>query len=117
MAAMDLQTVFRSGTQGFENEDAITLSRTTKAVLASTYAASSNERDLADSEGNAPVGSSTADATLKAMSPSDVRMDKVESLRAAIAEGTYCVSSSDVADKLMGRMLNKKKATGPVSKD
>ena len=36
---------------------------------------------------------------------SDVRWDKVNRLRAAIASGTYCVSSTAVAEKLMESML------------
>lgn len=34
----------------------------------------------------------------------DVRMDKVERLRAAIAEGRYSVSSEALADKLIEHM-------------
>ena len=35
---------------------------------------------------------------------SDVRMEKVEALRAAIAEGSYRVSTEALADKLMDHM-------------
>jgi flagellar biosynthesis anti-sigma factor FlgM len=51
--------------------------------------------------------SSAGDALHQAMGTSDVRADKVASLQAAIADGSYSVSSSDVADKLIGSMLNK----------
>jgi flagellar biosynthesis anti-sigma factor FlgM len=36
--------------------------------------------------------------------PDDVRMEKVERLRAAIASGRYSVSSDVLADKLMEHM-------------
>ena len=51
--------------------------------------------------------SSTGDAVLQAMGTSDVRTDKVASLQAAIADGSYSVSSSDVADKLINSMMGK----------
>ena len=51
------------------------------------------------------VVSATGDAMLQAMGTSDVRMDKVASLQAAIASGSYQVSSSDVADSLIESML------------
>lgn len=35
----------------------------------------------------------------------DARAHKVEQVRAAIANGTYHVSAADVADKLIGNML------------
>jgi negative regulator of flagellin synthesis FlgM len=49
---------------------------------------------------------STAGALLaQALSGSDVRADKVAALQSSIAAGTYNVSSSDVADKLIGSLL------------
>lgn len=44
-------------------------------------------------------------ALAKALAQSDVRMDKVAALRQAIADGTYNVSASDVAAKIMGSLL------------
>lgn len=41
----------------------------------------------------------------KALDGSDVRMDKVQALQRAIASGSYQVSSSDVADKLVDSMM------------
>ena len=49
--------------------------------------------------------SSTSELLAKALSGSDVRLDKVQPLQDAIAAGTYHVSSSDVADKLISALL------------
>ena len=51
------------------------------------------------------VISSTSELLTKALSGSDVRLDKIQPLQAAIAAGTYQVSSADVADKLIGALL------------
>jgi len=40
-----------------------------------------------------------------AASLSDVRAEKVQSIQAAIANGSYSISSSDVAQSLMNHML------------
>ena len=61
-----------------------------------------------------PILAGTGDATqlsaagavlAKATAGSDVRTEKVAALQAAIASGTYHVSASDVADKLIGSLL------------
>jgi flagellar biosynthesis anti-sigma factor FlgM len=38
----------------------------------------------------------------------DVRMEKVERLKAAIANGTYSVSAEDLAEKMIESMLERK---------
>ncbi|HEU5341409.1 flagellar biosynthesis anti-sigma factor FlgM [Edaphobacter sp.] len=50
--------------------------------------------------------SSTGELISKALEHSDVRMDNVQALQQAIASGTYHVSSSDVADKLIETLMN-----------
>jgi negative regulator of flagellin synthesis FlgM len=51
------------------------------------------------------VISSTSELLTRALSGSDVRVDKIQPLQTAIASGTYQVSSSDVADKLINSLL------------
>lgn len=51
------------------------------------------------------VISSTSDLLTRALSGSDVRLEKIQPLQVAIAAGTYQVSSSDVADKIIGSLL------------
>jgi negative regulator of flagellin synthesis FlgM len=94
----NLQTVFGGGPKVQDDLDAV-----------SSPAAGKNSAVAA---GNQPltgmdqtVVSSAGDAMLQAMGSSDVRTDKVASLQAAIANGTYNVSSSDVAGKMISSML------------
>jgi negative regulator of flagellin synthesis FlgM len=50
--------------------------------------------------------SSTAGLVAQALESSDIRSAKVASLQQAIAAGTYNVSSSDVADKIIQSLLD-----------
>ncbi|HWB32391.1 MAG TPA: flagellar biosynthesis anti-sigma factor FlgM [Acidobacteriaceae bacterium] len=49
--------------------------------------------------------STVGSALAQALSQSDVRADKVAALQQAIAGGTYSISSSDVADKIINSLL------------
>lgn len=49
--------------------------------------------------------SSAGGMMVHALEGSDVRMEKVDALQKAIASGTYNVSSSDVASKLIDSLL------------
>jgi len=50
--------------------------------------------------------SSTGGLIAQALEGSDVRTDKVAALQQAIASGTYNVSSSDVAEKMIRSLLD-----------
>jgi flagellar biosynthesis anti-sigma factor FlgM len=69
---------------------------------AGTSSLAKTDTDSANAAGQVRV-SSAAGALLNA--GSDVRMDKVTQLQAAIAGGTYNVSSADVTNKLIDSML------------
>lgn len=53
------------------------------------------------------VSQPRAFAASNAMDAEPVRMDRVRALRAAIADGSYSVSASDLADKILHTMLTK----------
>lgn len=64
------------------------------------------------SQGVVPNGGKTDQADLSSTglaaaqsASSDVRMEKVQSVRSAIDAGTYQVSAGDVADKMMQSLL------------
>jgi negative regulator of flagellin synthesis FlgM len=97
----DLNAVFNPSTQvSGSDADALSLTGTNQSTISSADNQSLLSMDQT-------VVSSTGDAMLQAMGTSDVRSDKVASLQAAIATGTYNVSSSDVADKLIDSMLGR----------
>jgi negative regulator of flagellin synthesis FlgM len=87
------------------------------AALGNTSGAAKTEKSAAlvsgAVEGGTGSGSSvdrtslSANAVLmaQALSGSDVRTDKVAALQQSIAAGTYNVSSSDVADKVISALL------------
>lgn len=80
--------------------------------------ASKNSATASTSSSAAPNGGKTDQASLSASglaaaqsiapdgSASDVRMEKVASVSAAIQAGTYSVSPHDVADKIMQGMFD-----------
>ena len=61
-----------------------------------------NERPLADVEHADQTNFSSA---AQALDGSDIRSAKVSALQQAIAAGSYSVSSSDVADKIIQSLL------------
>lgn len=64
-------------------------------ISASTSSVSADKANL----------SATSSALAQALSSDDVRTEKVAALQQAIAAGTYNISSSDVADKLIQSLL------------
>jgi negative regulator of flagellin synthesis FlgM len=65
------------------------------STAAANTAASSDQANL----------SSTGSVIAQALTGDDVRTDKVAALSEAIASGSYNISSSDVADKLIQSLL------------
>jgi negative regulator of flagellin synthesis FlgM len=72
------------------------------AIQAHTSGALINERPLADLEHADQTNLSSA---AQALDGPDVRSAKVAALQQAIAAGSYSVSSSDVADKIIQSLL------------
>jgi len=101
----DLSAIFGSSTRVSEADgDAVNVAPTVEGV-GQDPGGDAGESSLLSLDQTAV--SSTGDAVRQAMGTSDVRTDKVASLQSAIADGSYHVSSSDVADKLIGSMLDK----------
>jgi negative regulator of flagellin synthesis FlgM len=89
--------------------DAITPSEAKPAMPAnaSGNVANGNEGPIANVEhADQTTLSSAGGLVAQALETSDTRSAKVESLQQAIATGTYNVSSSDVADKIIQSLLD-----------
>ena len=64
------------------------------------------EPAAAVAQGDSTSISSTSGLIAQALGGSDVRADKVSALQQSIAAGTYNVSSSDVASKIVDSLLS-----------
>ena len=69
---------------------------TSRAVVASSPGSTTDQASL----------STASTLLIQALRTPDVRTEKVATLQASIAAGTYQVSSSDVADKLVESLLS-----------
>ncbi len=78
----------------------VQVGETTAARIKSVVAAGSVDQPHPDET----TLSSASGLLAQSLSISDVRTDKVDALRAALNDGTYQVSSSSVADKLIQSM-------------
>ncbi len=81
---------------------------TTSATKAETSTAASTDQGAAKgsiAEGDRTSLSTSSTHLVAALTTSDVRADKVASLQQAIASGSYNVSSSAIADKLLTSLL------------
>lgn len=86
-------------------QQTLSVQTTTEANAAS---AASSRPDVSGSSSIKPDQATLSVASSlisQALQAPDVRSEKVASLQAAIAAGTYQVSSSDVADKLVESLL------------
>ncbi|HEY5056784.1 MAG TPA: flagellar biosynthesis anti-sigma factor FlgM [Acidobacteriaceae bacterium] len=75
--------------------------RTASVSLSNSAAPGTSPANAADHTKLSGFGGALA----QVLSTSDVRMDKVTALQQAIAAGTYNVSASDVADKMIRSLL------------
>jgi negative regulator of flagellin synthesis FlgM len=98
-----------SYTNGITNQQQVLSSLNSSAVQPGTTEDSVSEASVSPSQSaeRADLTSLSATAGLVAQSlgGSDVRSEKVASLQQAIGEGSYNVSSSAVADKIMQSLL------------
>jgi negative regulator of flagellin synthesis FlgM len=89
-------------TNGIENLPQVSQSQTVASTPSvKTGANAQNESLNAD---KAQL-SATASQAAQSSSTSDVRLDKVASIQNALQAGTYSVSASDVAEKIIGSLL------------
>lgn len=95
--------------QIFNATEAAALGNTSSATKTEKSAAleSAAAQDIMSSASAFDRASLSANAVLmaQALSGSDVRTDRVAGLQQSIAAGTYNVSSSDVADKVISALL------------
>ena len=85
-----------------QSVNSITPPEAKPAIPASASDAVINERPLANVEHADQASLSSA---AQALDGSDIRSTKVAALQQAIAAGSYSVSSSDVADKVIQSLL------------
>ena len=86
--------------QVYENRNVAAAAQTNGTAKTSQSSAASESAGVGDDQARL-----SASSALVAPATSDVRLDKVAALQAQIAAGTYNVSSSDVADKVIGALL------------
>lgn len=95
--------------QSFNAIETATSSSTNRTAKAELSSATASEAVEAGSIAASPVDqaslSSSSGVMAQALSGSDVRTDKVAALQQSIAAGTYSVSASDVADKVINALL------------
>jgi negative regulator of flagellin synthesis FlgM len=87
--------------------NAVTPSEARPAVQANASDGQINEKSIANVEHADQTNlSSTGGIVAQALESSDTRSAKVTSLQQTIAAGSYSVSSSDVADKIIQSLLD-----------
>lgn len=92
-----------SNLQNLPGSTAVADSAKTGVKLPSTVPVAPVKQDQASLSG---AGNLVSQAVASSASVSDVRFEKVAALQAAIADGTYSVSSHDVASKIVEQLLS-----------
>ena len=94
---------------GYAPQDVATLGvSNTSAETGKVGGKATVSQPVLNGTGDATRLSTASAAVVQAAAGSDVRTEKVAALQAAIANGTYNVSASDVADKLIGSLLGER---------
>ena len=99
---------YTSGIGGQQAGNAITPSGTQPVVSADTSGIAADKREVLSAtvvHDDETAVSSTGGLVLQALEASDTRTAKVLSLQGAIAVGSYAISSSDVANKIIQSLL------------
>jgi negative regulator of flagellin synthesis FlgM len=84
---------------------ALTSIATTGATQTNTPGAATKTNDESSEQTDQATLSSMGGLVSQALGGSDVRMDKIAKLQQVIASGSYSVSSSDVAGKMIDSLL------------
>jgi negative regulator of flagellin synthesis FlgM len=84
---------------------ATTRSQSTDSITNSASTSAPSLTSSFDDQTSFSAGSLIAQRSANSDSDSDVRTEKVAALQQAIAAGTYSVSASDVADKLLKTLV------------
>jgi negative regulator of flagellin synthesis FlgM len=99
---------YTSGIGGQQTGNAITPSGAQPVVSVDTSGIAADKHQVLSTttvNGDETTVSSTGGLVLQALEASDTRTAKVLSLQETIAVGSYTVSSSDVADKIIQSLL------------
>jgi negative regulator of flagellin synthesis FlgM len=92
-------------TQLFGTQDVAATTASTTAASTGKASGAANAAALAAAFPGDNARLSAASTQIAPAADGDVRMDKVAALQSQIAAGTYNVSASDVADKMIGALL------------
>ena len=99
---------YTSGIGSQQTTNAITPSEAQPVVAVNTSGAVADKSEALSAtvgHGDETALSSTGGLVFQSLGAPDTRTSKVSSLQEAIAAGTYTVSSSDVADKIIQSLL------------
>lgn len=80
---------------------AVAVSETRAATRSESVSTPSHESSSYETKADEATLSTTSGLIAQSLEGSDVRTEKVEALRQAIADGSYKVSSGEVADKII----------------